>query len=356
LIDSSPMRFLVASRLRPRWRTARKLVYGELFELDRTRLAMTPTEARSVLAKYKRSPGGVIEAAGGWPAIIGLAAVSTEPLPEDDLPQALHDYLAEELLDAVEPHVGLRVAQLSLIPGLTTPRLAAVVLGDHAREILTIGERLGFIVPRQENAWEMHPLIRSFLRSKLRLAPSHTIRDTAAALAWTLLEDEAWDDAFSVISFASLDRLVPELFGRALAPLLRAGRVETLRQWLDHFSSRGIESPLLDLGRAELAARSGLFARSEVYARRALRNMPDNDRRAELHLLRGRNAILSDHYEEALSFYQEAAQFARRSADRRAALWGEFVARRYLEQEEVEGVVETLAEIEDDTPEGVLRV
>jgi ATP/maltotriose-dependent transcriptional regulator MalT len=357
LVELAPIRLLVTSRLRPLWRTARKLLYGELFELDRRSLAMTPEEARSVLARSKTQLTSVIEAAEGWPAIVGLAAAARDPLPTNELPEALHDYLAEELFHAAEPDAQRAIVQLSLIPGAVTSELATVILGARADDAVAIAERLGFVTAQAEGVWEMHPLIRSFLREKLRLGKPPLAKATGEAVASKLLDNEAWDDAASVITFASLHSLVPDLLDRALPALLRAGRVETVRRWLDDFEERRVASPLIDLARAELAARNGLYAVSDTYAERAFRQLPPADRRrAEVLLLRGRTSVLRDEYEDALRFYEQAQALTQSADELHAALWGEFISRRYLEQPEVDKVVERLSEVADDTPDGVLRL
>src|SRR5512133_1884280 len=46
LLDRAKPRVLITSRRRPRWATARRRVYGSVFELDRTLLAMNAEEAQ----------------------------------------------------------------------------------------------------------------------------------------------------------------------------------------------------------------------------------------------------------------------------------------------------------------------
>ena len=90
---------------------------------------MTSEEAGKVLVRSKSSVSGLIEAAGGWPAIIGLAAAAEHPPLEGELPQALHDFLAEELFQEAEPEAQEGLARLSLIPGAITPDVAVIALG-----------------------------------------------------------------------------------------------------------------------------------------------------------------------------------------------------------------------------------
>ena len=72
LVDLTEFRLLVTSRERPGWLAARRIVYGEATVIEMDALAFTDEEARAVLGD-----GGserILSEAGGWPAVIGLAA------------------------------------------------------------------------------------------------------------------------------------------------------------------------------------------------------------------------------------------------------------------------------------------
>src|SRR5205085_12669732 len=76
------IRILLTSRRRPSWVTARRLMYGEVYELGQAALAMTEDEANKVLGHSSgRSVGGLVALAEGWPAVIGLAAFAKGPAP-----------------------------------------------------------------------------------------------------------------------------------------------------------------------------------------------------------------------------------------------------------------------------------
>jgi LuxR family maltose regulon positive regulatory protein len=354
LVRTATVRLFVTSRVRPRWRTARELLYGKVFELERPHLAMTPAEVKAVFGRPTESVSDLVDAAEGWPAVIGLVAATHDAPLQAAAPTALHDYLAEELFQAAAAPIQTGILQLALVPGAISRDLARIALAGPPDSVLAEAERLGLLNPRVDDSWEIHPLIRTFLYGKIGFGEERT-RATAERVARELLGQERWDEAFTVITTADLETLIPELLSVALWPLLLAGRLETLRQWLDHVERGGFSSPVLDLGRAELAARDGQYGQADVFATRALARLVPDDRttRVEILLLRGRNSILRDHYEESLRFYQEARRLAVRSQDVRAALWGEFVSRRYLEQAEVGSVVAELERVEDATPEGL---
>ena len=56
LLRRSPIKLLLTSRKRPRWASARRLLYGEIYELGRNELAMDHDEAAAVLAHRKDAP------------------------------------------------------------------------------------------------------------------------------------------------------------------------------------------------------------------------------------------------------------------------------------------------------------
>ena len=71
-------RVLLTSRRRPEWSSAREVLYGNFFELGQSSLAMTVEEANDVLAPTdNEAVEGLVALANGWPAVIGLAAMTT---------------------------------------------------------------------------------------------------------------------------------------------------------------------------------------------------------------------------------------------------------------------------------------
>ena len=110
LLSNCPARLLLTSRKRPTWASARRLLYGEFYELGRVELAMNHSEAGQILTEREdASAAGLVALAEGWPAVIGLAALASRfELPEEALPGALYEYFAEELYQAASAGVRLR--------------------------------------------------------------------------------------------------------------------------------------------------------------------------------------------------------------------------------------------------------
>ena len=105
LAERSAVNLLLCTRRRPAWVSAREVLYGNILEIGRSTLAMTHREADAVLGGHERVDPGLIEIAEGWPAVVGLASLSSTPLvagrDELALPETLYNFLAEELYQAL---------------------------------------------------------------------------------------------------------------------------------------------------------------------------------------------------------------------------------------------------------------
>src|SRR3954453_5279187 len=104
LLQLAPIRMILATRTRPAWATARRVLYGEIFELTQTELSMTDPEASAVLdsTQSPKPPQPLLELVCGWPAVIGLAALTHAD--GDQAPTVaprLFDYFAREMYDAL---------------------------------------------------------------------------------------------------------------------------------------------------------------------------------------------------------------------------------------------------------------
>ena len=130
---------------------------------------MNQEEASRVLAHFDgHEASGIVALADGWPAVIGLASLTKRlDLPEDSIPDTLHEYFAEELYRTAEPDVRVGLSQLAIIPTITA-EVAELVLGPMAELTLAEGVRLGFLMSPTRGGFELHPLLRAFLTAKLQ--------------------------------------------------------------------------------------------------------------------------------------------------------------------------------------------
>ncbi len=118
--------------------STRSILYGEVLEIGQTMLAMTEDEVTEMLAGARdEMTSGLLALAGGWPAVIGLASLTTSdsPLPEErlDLPGQLYEFFADEVYRGLEPDVRNGLGLLATAPSLDR-ELAVELLGaERAR-------------------------------------------------------------------------------------------------------------------------------------------------------------------------------------------------------------------------------
>jgi DNA-binding CsgD family transcriptional regulator/tetratricopeptide (TPR) repeat protein len=326
---STEMRILLTSRRRPSWVTARRLLYGEVYELGQSALAMTEDEANQLLGHSTGpSVGGLVALAEGWPAVIGLAAFANAPVPSmGSVPEGLYDYFAEELYQKAGPETKNHLSVLAAIPSVTRDVTMDVFGRAGSEHLLAEASRLGFVSARQAGAFEMHPLLRAFLLSKFNEA-AESFRDEATRRIFdSCAARRAWDDAYAVISATDSAALVPELIGFALTDVLDAGRVTTLENWLEFARERKVRSPVLTLARAEIAFRHGWHQKAEALARQAVGEFPPSDAmygRASLRA--GQAAYFNERHTEALKSFESARSHSSEEAIKREALWWSFLA------------------------------
>ena len=192
----------VTSRIRPSWVSAKRLLYGEVAEFGRNILAMTHEEAARAVPP-KTDPGvlaGLVALAEGWPAVIGLASLIQSPklVAGDEIPQALHSYFAEELYQELGAELQWNLVQLSLAATVDL-ELAQLLFGSNGRFVLEEAFDRGFL-NRDGDTYDLHPLLRQFLRSKMAGADARIRASTVETIAYAALEKSAWDEAFTLAS------------------------------------------------------------------------------------------------------------------------------------------------------------
>ena len=225
---SPSMRTLITTRRRPRWATARRRLYGELIEIDRALHAMNDSEATAVLNAGGQNSSELLLEASGWPAVLGLAALSgSSAPPTNKLPLALYEYFAEELYQAADPEIRWGLCQLAVPPSLDVDLVTRMIGSAQANVVLEQAVNLGVLNP-DFGRYELHPLLRRFLETKLDEFRTDSVSSVVSSVGDTLIEREDWDGVFAVATrFAERDLLVRLVTG-AWEELLAEGRVATL--------------------------------------------------------------------------------------------------------------------------------
>ena len=356
LLRRSPIKLLLTSRKRPRWASARRLLYGEIYELGRNELAMDHDEAAAVLAHRKDAPAaGLVALAEGWPAVIGLAALTDDlDLPEGSLPDTLYEYFAEELYQAATPEVQRQLCRLATAPSLADG-VAEFLLGGATGEILKEGMRLGFLSTRGHGL-EIHPLLRTFLRRKAaELETGHGA--DAESLAYFLIERRAWDEALLLSGILASDEFFGDLMEQGLPLMLAEARIPTVNQWLDYATARRVDAPIVDLAEAEIAFLRGERRKSESLALRAARHFEaDHPLVSRAYYIAGTSARMDYHHDHAQQHYAEALAAAHTTADQREASYGSLIASLDAGSSDSNNHLNRLLELDDGSATSEVRI
>ena len=353
-LQRTTMPLVITTRTRPSWVTAKDLLYGEILELGRDVLAMTHDEAEALLNQGRSRHGlsGLVALAEGWPAVIGLAALLPEPveLSMEAIPESLHNFFAEELYQGMPAELQWRVTQLSLAPTITIA-LARELFGETGVSVLEEVEKRGFLTrdTQETRAYDLHPLLRQFLRQKMDELEKSEVHESAARIAFWYLKTEEWDAAFALASEFALVDVLRQMIESGIDTILAEGRLSTLDQWLELGQRLTPTDPAVRLAEVEAAFRRGNWRDAEAKAIRLADDLADDHHFGGRVLLRaGQMAQLDDRQAEALELLTRASRRARGPSDVRRALWGRFITLCDLEEPTL--AKETLGELEQLPP------
>jgi LuxR family maltose regulon positive regulatory protein len=354
----SSVQLLITSRRRPRWSTARRRVYGEIFELGRESLTMSAGEAHEVLAGH-HDVARVVQQAAGWPAVLGLAALSGVSLNNSELSASLSDYFAQELYHAVEPGVQWGLCQLALAPVITKPLAVCLFGQDTSQLILDHATQIGVLTQSDQDTFELHPLLSPFLEARGKDFGESQIETVLLKIGRFLIDSRDWDAAFSLIHGTGMTELMPDLLRAASPDLLATGRLATLSRWLEHAARHHVRAPAIDLARASVAFCEARYNEGELLAVEAARQALAADDRplaSGAYSAAGHGAHLANGEERALDHYRNAEQFSDSSPQLRDALWGQLLCALDLDDADAQGALARLASTGADSADDHVRL
>ena len=332
LFARTSARFLVASRVRPIWATARRVVYAELSEIGRDALAMDPQESLAVLGK-RGDLTELLEHAQGWPAVLALASkLGPANPPTNALPQALHQYVADELLQSATELERSQLVELALLPDLSHEALETA-FGSKATRVAQRASDLGFI---SEQSSELHPLLREFLLEKLRKDPNREKKIRRAID--TYISRECWDQALDVSKRFGLLDLIQPILTASYKPLVRSGRIGSLARFAAEVRAEPSLPPdEVDLIDAEVALRDGAYALAFQLSSRLQDRFPSTSPlRSRASAIAGGAAFQLADYDESESAFERALDNAEDDVDLNEALHGLAIAAIYGERPSVD--------------------
>jgi DNA-binding CsgD family transcriptional regulator len=331
LVSASPVQFLIASRVRPSWVTTKDRLYGEALEVSQTALAMDNREAADVLVERSEDSAlGLVTLANGWPAVIGLASVSSAEIEDGvgEVPESLYRFFADEVFSALGPDVQQGLTTLAVAPVIDN-EVAVALLGPDSAEVVSAAALDVGLLAERETRLDLHPLARAFLEERSRqlgLRPS----DSAVEICLRIYSERRdWDAGFDLISRARLMNELEDLMGRALDDLVETARISTLERWCDLARDVDVDAPIFSLARAETMLRDGRHIEAIAHAEKAAAGDSALEFRALS--IAGRAAHLASREVEALAIYERAEHAATSEAEARDASWGQLVCMIDLE-------------------------
>jgi len=322
LVEGLRIRFLITTRARPEWFTPRLEVYGEGAEIGVDDLTMTDDEAARVLHSIGAVAGRarLMRTAEGWPAVLGLAAMSGDVdfTSSRLLSRTLYDFLASELLDAAaeETQTGL---MLLAVASVTDVEVARGILGSDADRVMDDAVTRGLVAITDGKSLSLHPLLRELLTRRFEEADDET-REGLLSRGRKLFDLRRWDEALCVAEVAKNAAFATEAIGAALDDLLTAGRTSSLQRWVSAARSAGAEGGLIDYAESEALLRADELDAAIALGTQAARSL-DGDLAARARLVAGRAAHLTDRWEMAGECAAAAAKLARTRQTREGALW-----------------------------------
>ena len=346
LLTLAPLRLLVTTRTRPAWASARRLLYGEVLEVTAEQLAMTQAEAASVLDdRSGEAVRTLVAQAQGWPAVIGLAALSASAdLPEARISDALYRYFAEEVFRREPADVQRFMLTASVAPTIDARRDAVVE---------RLAER-GLLYTAADGELRFHPLLREFLRHKLEQEEPELYATTVADAIGSARARHRWDDAFELAADPETEAAI---VGEAAPDLLAAGRLETLEKWLAAAGLAALAVPEAALAKAEVLMRQGRQAEAAAVARDVAERLgPEHPRASHAWYLAGLALHLVSEEERALEHHLQARATAKEDGDVKNALWGAGLAANELELPEAEAYFAEWEALAGDEVEARLRI
>lgn len=355
LTQLTPIQVLITSRRRPSWATARRILYDEIFEIDRRALAMEDGEAHAVIDRRGDEIGAVLARARGWPAVLGLYGMkANQTLSTESLPDELYDYFAQELLCELTADARKALARLSLV-GSFDSAFAATVIGATADDVLAEGLRSGVLTEPTRGIFEIHPLLAGPLRDH-SFSDSAMQRLEAREVGELLLKIDRWDEAVELGIRFREPGLVGSALEQALEQLVDLGRIATIVRWLDAAASLQCYGPVLDLAEAEVEFRVGHHREAEELAVQAARQLPAaHPLASRAHLRAGHGALLSSREVIGVEHFDRALEAAITEGARREALFGLYSALSELDFPRASEVLQQLEAHEPDSAAERLR-
>jgi ATP/maltotriose-dependent transcriptional regulator MalT/DNA-binding SARP family transcriptional activator len=265
LAAGGPIRVAVCSRRSLALRLAKLRASGRLLELGTGDLAFTPAECAACLRGVRGSEPTSEEveqlfaATEGWPLGVSLAAAAASETGElaPASREAIFGYLAEEVLDGLQPELRWQVVAASVVDELD-PELERA-LGLPPRLRADLGDAGLSVRHHEGDAYSLHPLMRDFLRARLadELGPTAVAELHARAAGELAGRGQAPDAIEHWLEAGMYDLAASAIatFGAGLS----GSAPTTVSGWLERLPDGVRDTPMLRLLAGRVAMGSGDF-------------------------------------------------------------------------------------------------
>jgi DNA-binding CsgD family transcriptional regulator len=359
LLLLAPVRLIVTARHRPKWASARRVLYGEITEIGRDQLAMTQEEATEVLGdRSTESVRNLVAQAEGWPALIGLAGLcASAEVPEERVSEALFRYFAEEVFRRERPEVQRFMLIASVAPVINVSTVGETLgLAGTERIVKSLTEE-GLLHETAPSGPRFHPLLREFLRRKLQDEQPERFMKLVDVAIRGARERSDWDTAFELAVQTDQLAIAAQIAGEASTDLFVRGRLQTVEKWLAQCGPRVLEEPYAVLAQGEALIRRGRITTGAALARSLADSLPsEHGLASRAWSLRGEAMHFLSDDAASLDSYLTARDLARNPTDLARALWGAFLAATVLEVENASGFLDQLEAIAPPDIDSRLRL
>jgi ATP/maltotriose-dependent transcriptional regulator MalT len=304
-------------------------VYGEAIVVGRDELAFTDEESRLVLTNQTLPvDAALVSKSKGWPAVIGLAAVRGElqaDLSRALLPTELYEFFAEDIFKDTTDQLRRSLFAMAL-GGTTTQDMARRLLGNKFDAHVWEASEKGFVAKiGTAGDFQVHPLLRVFLLTKLRELPAEEASAVVDEAVTCFAAAGKWDECLAALTEFPRPELIVSLLRDALIDLLASGRLATVSGWVALAYQVGCDDPILLMAEAEVYLRCGDDTRAQVVAERAGELLRDPELSAQAHVVAARAAHLRGSGEATRTHARRAKDLTTDTTTRIAALWLEFL-------------------------------
>lgn len=357
LVVTTSQRYLITSRTRPDWISARMQVYGRALVVSRSDMAFTEAEGAEVLAdRPVEEARSLLRQAEGWPALIGLAATRgrlTNPT-SGLIPSDLYRFFADDLHRSAGDGLRSLLFWIALI-GARHVRLLPELPTATVDGLVDTAATEGWLVTTPDGL-AIHPLLRTFLLAKLRESPQARVSEMVQEAVRLLQGERAWEETLALLEeFPERTLIVPALMN-ALDDLLSSGRIATIQRWAHLARREHAVDPLLLIAEAEVALRQREEVRAQALAERAAALLSAGDYAARAHLIAARAAHLREDAAGAARNSERGTALAEGVQTRHDALWIGFLRAMEDQKPETVKLLETLEALPRTDDSHVLRI